>query len=249
MLDLACGTGANLRELAPRLGGSQCWTLVDHDPALLGALPGVLAAWTQANGFVLEAGATRMHIEGPGWNAEVRPVCIDLALELGAVPFAGTRLVTASALLDLVSASWLDALFAHARMAGAAMLFALNVDGRIAWNPPVAGDAEVDRLFASHQRRDKGFGPALGGTAVSFAVSRLRALKYEVAQAASDWRIDAGENASGTAMLTAMVEGMGAAAIEQDPTARASVSEWMQRRIDVLDHTSLCIGHQEILAT
>lgn len=248
VLDLACGTGANLRELAPRLAGSQRWTVVDHDPKLLEALPGLLAAWASANGFSFQVKAASMRLEGPGWTAEVHPVCIDLALDLGAVPFAGSRLVTASALLDLVSASWLDALFGRVRSAGAAMLFALSVDGRVTWDPPIAGDEEVDRLFAAHQRRDKGFGPALGVEAVGVATRRLPAMGYEVVRATSDWHIDAVGEARAAAMLTAMVEGMGAAAIEQDPTARSSVSEWIQRRIDVLDKTRLGIGHQEILA-
>ena len=30
VLDLACGSGANLRALAPRLGGAQVWQMVDH---------------------------------------------------------------------------------------------------------------------------------------------------------------------------------------------------------------------------
>ncbi|MDJ0891981.1 MAG: class I SAM-dependent methyltransferase, partial [Gammaproteobacteria bacterium] len=36
VLDLGAGTGANLRYLAPRLGGEQEWLLVDHDSSLLG---------------------------------------------------------------------------------------------------------------------------------------------------------------------------------------------------------------------
>ncbi|MDM0104501.1 class I SAM-dependent methyltransferase [Variovorax sp. J22R24] len=248
VLDLACGTGANLRELAPRLGGSQQWTLVDHDPRLLEELPVVLAAWTRPNGFVFRAEATCMHIEGPGWNAKVQPQCIDLALEFDTVPLAGQRLVTASALLDLVSASWLDALFARVSAAGAAMLFALNVDGRVAWDPPVAGDEEVNRLFALHQHRDKGFGLALGAEAAGFVVGRLQVMSYDVARAASDWCINAIEDAQALVMLAAMVEGMGAAAIEQDPTARSSVNDWMQGRSRVLGKTRLRIGHQEIVA-
>ena len=47
VLDLATGTGSNLRYLAPRLGGLQQWVLADHDPALLGAMPERLAAWRQ----------------------------------------------------------------------------------------------------------------------------------------------------------------------------------------------------------
>ncbi|WP_382325041.1 hypothetical protein ACFJI0_11525 [Hydrogenophaga sp. UC242_53] len=35
VIDLGCGTGANQRWLAPRLGGPQQWLVVDHDAALL----------------------------------------------------------------------------------------------------------------------------------------------------------------------------------------------------------------------
>jgi SAM-dependent methyltransferase len=35
VLDLGCGTGSNLRYLAPKLTGPQSWTLIDHDEELL----------------------------------------------------------------------------------------------------------------------------------------------------------------------------------------------------------------------
>ena len=35
ILDLGAGTGANLRYLAPRLGGEQHWRLIDNDITLL----------------------------------------------------------------------------------------------------------------------------------------------------------------------------------------------------------------------
>ena len=44
VIDLACGTGANLRWLAPQLGGRQQWLVVDHDAALLRRWPAALKA-------------------------------------------------------------------------------------------------------------------------------------------------------------------------------------------------------------
>jgi SAM-dependent methyltransferase len=222
VVDLGCGTGANLRELAPRLGGAQQWLMIDDDPRLLAALPESLQA--------------------PGWHANVRPLHLDLAAALDAVPFEKARLVTASALLDLVSASWLDALLDHVRAANAAVLFALNVDGRVAWEPGLAGDGEVHELFAAHQRRDKGFGPALGAEAAALAVARLDAMGYRVTQAPSDWCIEE------PAMLRAMIEGMADAALEQDPAARELVGAWKARRLALIDRTCLRIGHLDILA-
>jgi SAM-dependent methyltransferase len=222
VIDLGCGTGANLRELAPRLGGAQQWLMVDDDPQLLATLPESL--------------------EGPGWHAKARPLRIDLAEALAAVPFGEARLVTASALLDLVSGSWLDALLGHVRAANAAVLFALNVDGRVAWEPELAGDEEIHALFAAHQRRDKGFGPALGGEAVALAVVRLDAMGYGVTQARSDWRIEE------PVMLRAMIEGMTDAALEQDADARERVGAWKARRLALADRTCLRVGHVDLLA-
>ena len=51
VVDLGCGTGANLRALAPLLPETQWWTLVDYDPALLLAAKRALAAWaTETDG-------------------------------------------------------------------------------------------------------------------------------------------------------------------------------------------------------
>jgi SAM-dependent methyltransferase len=222
VIDLGCGTGANLRALAPRLGGAQQWLMVDDDPRLLAALPESL--------------------EAPGWHANVRPLHLDLALALDSVPFSEARLVTASALLDLVSASWLDALLAHVRAANAAALFALNVDGRVAWEPGLAGDVEGHELFAAHQRGDKGFGPALGGEAAALAAARFDAMGYRVTQTQSDWRIDE------PVMLRAMIEGMADAALEQDPSAQERVAAWKARRLALVGRTCLRIGHLDILA-
>lgn len=248
VLDLACGTGANLRELAPRLGGAQRWILVDHDARLLDALPHALHAWAHSRGFALHAEHGGLRISGGDWDAQVRTLCVDLALGLDDVPLSGTQLVTASALLDLVSSQWLAMLLMRALEEKAALLFALTVDGRVAWEPGVPGDADIDRLFAAHQRRDKGFGEALGGKAVDVLTHLFAAAGCEWRVAASDWRINAREGAQALAMVSAMVEGAGAAALEQDPSAGALVNEWIARRMAIVDSTRLLVGHQDVLA-
>ena len=47
LLDLGCGSGSNLRGLAPSLGADQCWTLVDWDAALLAHASAALTAWAE----------------------------------------------------------------------------------------------------------------------------------------------------------------------------------------------------------
>ncbi|KWT82566.1 MULTISPECIES: class I SAM-dependent methyltransferase [unclassified Variovorax] len=242
VLDLACGTGANLRALAPCLGGAQRWLLVDHDPRLLAALPGVFVAWSRAQGLAMNAGAECLRIDGTDWNAEVRWHRADLAGTLETLPFADAQLVTAAALLDLVSVSWLDALFERVRRTSAAMFFALSVDGRVSWEPVVEEDDAVHQLFAAHQRRDKGFGPALGCEAPAMAAAQLAALGYGLTRSRSDWHIEE------MTMLQAMIDGMGSAALEQGPSAHALVQAWCTQRRASVARSRLHVGHVDLLA-
>jgi hypothetical protein len=244
VVDLACGSGANLRELAPRLGGVQRWRLVDHDPALLAAVPQALAEWAGSHGYRFSTGGT-LQVAGPGFSAEATCEPLDLARDLGRLDLRSTQLVTASALLDLVSAPWLQALTTHAQGTAAALLFALNVDGRLQWDPADPDDAFVHECFSRHQRRDKGFGPALGPEAAAAAQALWAAAGYQVRQARSDWVID---GAASAAMQSTMVEGAATAAIEQDPGARARIQAWQARRLACAGAGRLQVGHVDLIA-
>lgn len=246
IVDLACGTGANLRALAPRLGRAQHWRLVDHDDALLAALPGALADWGRRCGHRVSTteGGT-LAIAGAGFDATVTCQHLDLAHQLPALALPPGALLTASALLDLVSARWLDQLVALAAGARASLLFTLSVDGRVAWDPADPADDLVHAAFSAHQRRDKGFGPALGGTAVAEALARLSAAGWLTHTARSDWRID---GAQSPAMLQSLIDGSTAAAIEQAPAERDEVLAWQARRSARRAATRLLIGHLDLAA-
>ncbi len=248
VLDLACGQGANLRALAPRLGGEQHWRLVDHDPGLLAALPMALQRWAQEQGhrYVADAATSACRIDGAGFSAAVSWERLDLSRKLASLDLAHTALISASALLDLVSAAWLQRLVERARDAGAAMLWALSVDGRMVWEPADPDDAVVHASFGRHQQRDKGFGPALGPQAPAFALAQLARAGYGSTAARTDWHI-AGEQAS--PMQRAMIDGIAAAALEQDPSTQARVRAWQARRTAGIDHSRLLVGHVDILAT
>lgn len=222
VIDLGCGTGANLRWLAPRLPGAQQWLLVDHDAGLLA------------------------HAHGPaGADLAIVRRRLDLARDLEALPWAAAHLVTGSALLDLVGAAWLQRLVAAAVAAGPALLFALSVDGRHRWSPADPDDAAVGAWFAAHQRRDKGFGPALGPRAGPVLARALRAAGYRVHGARSDWQL-AGPQAA--PLQRALIDGIAAAACEQAPAAAATVRAWQARRRAWVGRGSLRVGHVDLLA-
>lgn len=247
VLDLACGHGANLRMLAPRLGGLQRWRLVDHDAALLAALPATLQRWAQQQGYRYAAGAApdACRIDGSGFSASVLWQRIDLSRALASLDLAHTALISASALLDLVSAAWLQQLVERSCGGGVAMLWALSVDGRISWEPTDPDDATVHTLFCSHQQRDKGFGPALGPQAPAVALAQLARTGYRSTATRTDWHI-AGEQ--GASMQRAMIDGIAGAALEQDPSMQARVRAWQARRTAGIARSRLLVGHVDIFA-
>jgi len=251
VIDLACGHGANLRVLAPSLGRTQHWRLVDHDPALLDAVPDALDEWARRHEyrFTLEYSAGdeyAIDIVGPDFHAKVVRQRVDLARDLASLDFGQMPLVTACALLDLVSVSWLQAVIHKARAARAALLFGLTVDSRTAWSPADPGDEDVHALFSQHQRRDKGFGPALGSQAAAIALQQLERAGYETLQTQTDWVID---GALAPQMQRAMIEGMAAAALEQDAAAQDAVRSWAARRGAGICSSRLRVGHVDIVAT
>ncbi|MGE0429786.1 MAG: methyltransferase domain-containing protein [Hydrogenophaga sp.] len=224
VIDLACGTGANLRWLAPRLGGPQEWLMVDHDDGLL----------RQVRHAVAGVSIVRQRL--------------DLMTSLDTLPWHAAHLVTASALLDLVGNPWLHRLVAICASARVPLLLALSVDGRHIWSPEDALDAQIAALFAAHQRRDKGLGPALGSQAVATLRSALRDAGYGVVQARSDWRVDGRRSAADAPLLKSLIDGMADAAMEQDPGQATALRGWQSRRLARVVQTRLRVGHVDVLA-
>lgn len=130
VIDLGCGTGANLRWLAPRLGAAQQWLAVDHDAALLGAW----ASRFDEAGLPLVGAAADLARPAewplPAGTVQIVRCRLDLARHLDALPWHAADLVTASALIDLAGQAWLHQLVAACGAARAALLLTLSVDGR-----------------------------------------------------------------------------------------------------------------------
>jgi hypothetical protein len=245
VVDLGAGSGANLRWLAPRLGGRQRWRLVDDDATQLGAALRDTQIWAEAGGAQARA-PSRESLDFADGRCECRVDVerLDLATQLARLDLPRAALVTASALLDLVSADWLRALAARCREAQARVLFALNYDGRTTCSPAEPEDAEVLELFNRHQRRDKSFGAALGPDAAHAAERELAALGYEVTTAASDWRLEP----AAASLQRTLIDGWLDAALEVAPHRRAALTDWRRRRHAhaAAGRSALIVGHVDV---
>jgi hypothetical protein len=248
IVDLGAGAGSNLRYLTPRFGGEQRWRLIDHDRALLDAAVVATRAWAASRGAVVSSAGADLTLRAADFacrvGGEPRDLASDDALANLALPTGA--LVTAAALLDLVSTRWLEALARRCEAAGAAVCFALTYDGRTVCTPDEPEDAVALDLFNRHQRLDKGFGPALGPTATGAAEEVLARHRYRVLTERSDWDI----GPQHTAMQHALLDGWLAAALEVAPQHTASLTAWHRRRCTHVDagRSRLVVGHVDLVA-
>jgi hypothetical protein len=218
--DLACGSGSNARYLDALGRRDLRWELIDADPALLSL-----------------AGKGR-RASNLRWMDLARP---RRSLDLGRCDG-----VTASALCDLVSGRWLDALIGGAARHGLPLLFALSIDGRVAFAPGAPGDREILDRFRRDQRRDKGFGPALGPQAPRRLARVLRDHGYRQCVARSDWRLGAAD----AQILRALVAGFADVARRAGSMTGGEIDRWLRLRREQIEdgRLALIVGHVDILA-
>jgi hypothetical protein len=247
VLDLGTGTGSNLRYLASRLPVPQRWLLVDRDPALLAEAPLRMSSSGAANGYEVTIDSDQFAIRSRDVDCCVTTRCLDLGSLADPEMFSGRHLVTASALLDLVSEAWLDALAQRCRESRAAVLFALTYTGRSHCSPEEPEDDTIRELMNRHQRgSDKGFGRAAGPEAVACAARHFAAVGYHVERAASDWMLPPDMQE----LQRQLVGGWADAALEIAPDRAEMVASWLARRLAHVEarRSRVVVGHEDLAA-
>jgi glycosyltransferase involved in cell wall biosynthesis len=235
LVDLGTGLGSNAGYLAKALDNPQKWLLIDQDPGLLAAA------------------ATRL--EPLGLSVETR------ALQLLPHTFAGlfpadTGLVTASALIDLVSGQWLQALVKEVADKRAALLVVLSYAGRFELSPRHPDDDLLRVLVNQHQHGDKGLGAALGPSATAVLTAELQSCGYEVHIGASDWQLGMGEGEGigkvkeHAELARQLMHGWVNAAIQQDSNQHVRLRVWLDARERQLaaGELRITVCHEDLLA-
>jgi hypothetical protein len=244
-VDLGAGTGANLRYILPLLGGKQDWILVEQDPLLVGAIPECIREWADSYHAHVVAHGHELSIQSSAFDCRVRTEQIDLSTQLDRLAIPKGALVTASALLDLVSEEWLTQLIQRCRHAASPVWFALTYDGQIQCDPEEPEDDLVRSLFNEHQRTDKGFGPALGPAAPEMTRQILAANGYQTLCACSDWRL----TPEMRPIQHSFVQGCFDAACDYGAQMPCELGSWLKRRHAHIDAgvSTLIVGHNDIV--
>ncbi|MHB9857872.1 methyltransferase domain-containing protein [Streptomyces sp. YIM S03343] len=222
--DLGCGTGSMGRWLASRLDGAQHWILHDRDPYLL-HFAAVASPRAAADGSRVTVETRR------GDVARLTPDAL-----------AGASLVTASALLDVLTREEVEALADACAGAGCPALLTLSVVGRVDLLPAHPLDTEIAEAFNAHQRREGLLGP----DAVTTACEAFGAHGATVKVHPSAWRLGPDE-----AALTAQwLRGWVGAAVEERPELAERAEGYLRERLAACEEGRLrvVVHHSDLLA-
>ncbi len=242
VLDMGCGTGSNLRYLRARLAPLMTppisdWRGFDADQCLLDAARRSTQSSTQSSTH-----------RSPRCD-HVQYLRADLADPTNWPEFTANDLVSASALIDLVSEPWLTELITRCARARAALLLALTYDGHSRWQPGHPQDLQILSSFNSDQTRDKGFGVALGSAAVTVAHRLLVHAGYRVSTTRSDWLLDA-RRRNARQIIEPLIANHCQIAMRAEPTAAIEFEAWAAERRRQLrgGRLRVRVGHFDLLA-
>src|SRR5205814_9031176 len=118
---------------------------------------------------------------------------------------------------------------------------ALSYQGDASLDPADPLDPEVIAAVNRHQRRDKGFGPALGPDAGARAVEAFERVGYRVLSGASDWIFGPEDRDIQLGVLAGWTQ----AATELDDLGAVALADWLARRNEWVGQgrSKIQIGH------
>lgn len=225
--DLGCGTGSMGRWLAPLLPGPQHWVVRDRD------------------GDLLELSLA----EPPGSAADGAAVTVETRrtelAQLNARDLADASVITASALLDVLTEDEMLGLATVCAQARCPILLTLSVTGRVEITPADPLDRDVAAAFNAHQRRTLERGRLLGPDAVPFAVEAFDRTGAEVLVRPSPWTLGPAQASLTAEWFTGWVGAACQQQVELAPECEMYTSQRLaQARAGGL---TVSVGHADLL--
>ncbi|MCY7403721.1 MAG: SAM-dependent methyltransferase [Cryobacterium sp.] len=225
--DLGSGTGSMMRWLAPVLG-PQTWFLHDWSADLT----------EQAINHVRPADRYNAGISVFGRTGNLA--------DLSPNDLAGASLVTASALLDVLTSEEIHTIVGACVAARAPVLLSLSVTGGVQLNPRDERDTAFEDAFNAHQVRRANGRRQLGRYAAPIASGLFADAGWQVRQSTTLWRLDHRR----PGLLSEWFAGWVDAAVEQEPQLRDEADRYRQGRLAQIElgELSARIEHVDLLA-
>jgi len=226
--DLGSGTGSMMRWLAPLLPGPQTWVLHDWNASLT------------ARAF---AGPRPRDLHGAPVAIRTR---VDELDRLDADALSGASLVTASALLDVLTAGEAHTIVDACAAAGAPALLSLSVTGDVDLHPWDQRDRRVAEAFNAHQRRSVQGRALLGRYGAPIVQGLFQLAGWNVRTALTTWQLSGAE----PQLLNEWFDGWLGAAEEQSPELTARIAGYRELRTSQAGRGELSavVYHRDLLA-
>jgi hypothetical protein len=226
--DLGSGTGSMMRWLAPLLPGPQSWFLHDWSSLLTGQAIAQARPSDRDNAEISVFGRTGNLVD------------------LSAEDLAGASLVTASALLDVMTSPEIHTIVGACIAARAPALFSLSVTGGVHFDPADECDAAFENAFNAHQLRDANGRRQLGRYGAPIACGLFAEAGWQVRKTTTQWRL----NHHQSGLLGEWFCGWVEAAAEQDPQLRTEVDRYRGDRLAQIElgGLSVLVDHVDVLA-
>ncbi|MCU1527783.1 MAG: SAM-dependent methyltransferase [Frondihabitans sp.] len=226
--DLGSGTGSMMRWLAPLLPGPQTWIL--HD-------------WNQALTDRALEGARPLDADGQPVSVSARTGNLE---NLEAPDLTGAGLVTASALLDVLTFTETHAIVQACLAAGSPAFVSLSVTGKVDLSPHDESDTSFETAFNLHQERDSGGRWLLGPNAGSVVRHLFEDAGWNVREVDTVWRLGSHD----PRLLAEWFGGWVDAAVEQRPELRGEALAYRELRMTQASRGALSVAvhHTDLLA-
>lgn len=233
--DLGCGTGSNIRATYALLGREQHWTLVDYDPKLLAAARDLLGAWAERATPM----GDKVELIKSGKTLVVSFRQADLTKDLDAAIGVKPDLVTASALFDLCSVSFIDQFARAVAARKSAFYTVLSYNGVQRWTPKHRADDAMAKAFHAHQVTDKGFGASSGPGCPAALKAAFECNGYKVSEGDSPWMLGRMDQP----LIDALAPGFAGAVRETELVDDATIDDWL-----AVKRHGAEVGHTDTLA-
>ena len=217
ILDIGCGTGATMRALLPKFEQPQHWTLLDVDHELLVHARCLNEPLVSDSNYTLDTKFADLTAGFEFLNSEY-------------------SLVTATALLDLVSEAWIKEFAKALKHNNLSFYCRITPNNSIEFDPKEDLDEKVISTFNTHRYSDKGFGMSLGGHAADFTIEQLQSFGFDVRSSLETWGNRHHNKSFRKIFNSKLVEGISQAVNNTKLFDASELKQWTDSRLSAIQN-------------